>query len=120
MNSLLLPGGIARRLLLRRALGGGLVLAVVGRAAAAAEADAEIVVDNFTFSPTPLAVKAGSMVMWVNHDDIPHSIVCPTLQLKSHTLDTDETFDYTFEQAGTFEYMCGLHPHMRGQVTVRT
>jgi len=47
MNSLLLPGGIARRLLLRRALGGGLVLAVVGRAAAAAEADAEIVVDNF-------------------------------------------------------------------------
>ena len=76
----MLPGGIARRLLLRRALGGGLVLAVVGRAAAAAEADAEIVVvDNFTFSPTPLAVKAGSTVMWVNHDDIPHSIVCPAL-----------------------------------------
>jgi plastocyanin len=117
MNSLLLPGGIARRLLLRRALGGGLLLGVASHVALAGEA--EVVVDNFTFAPTPLMVKAGSMVTWVNHDDIPHSIVCPALNVKSHPLDTDETFAYTFEKAGTFDYMCGLHPHMRGQVTVQ-
>jgi plastocyanin len=112
------PGGFARRLLLRRALGVsvGVAAAIGGRMAAAAAA--EIVIDNFTFSPTPLTVKAGTTVTWVNHDDIPHSIVCPDLKVKSHPLDTDDTFAYTFEQAGTYDYLCGLHPHMHGQVVV--
>jgi plastocyanin len=116
MNEMLEPGGFARRLLLRRALGTGIVLAIGSRMAAAA--DAQIVVDNFTFSPTPLTVKAGTTVTWVNHDDIPHSIVCPDLKVKSHPLDTDDSFAYKFEQAGTYDYLCGLHPHMHGQVVV--
>ena len=110
------PGGIARRLLLRRALGVGIAVAIGARTARAA--DAQVVIDNFTFSPTPLTVKVGTQVTWVNHDDIPHSIVCPDLKMKSHPLDTDDSFTYTFEQAGTFDYMCGLHPHMHGQVVV--
>jgi plastocyanin len=110
------PGALARRLLLRRALGAGIVMAIGSRAAGAA--DAEIIVDNFTFSPVPLMVKAGTTVTWMNHDDIPHSIVCPALKIKSHPMDSDETFAYRFEQEGTFDYICGLHPHMHGQVVV--
>ncbi len=116
MRETLEPGGMARRLLLRRALGAGLLLAGASRAARAE--DAQIVVDNFTFSPTPLTVKAGTTVTWVNHDDIPHSIVCPTLNVHSHAMDTDESFSFKFEQAGTYNYNCGLHPHMHGQVIV--
>jgi len=116
MNERLEPGVIARRLLLRRVLGAGIIVAIGSRAAKAA--DIQIVIDNFTFSPTPLAVKAGTTVTWVNHDDIPHSIVCPDLKVKSHPLDTDDTFAYKFEQAGTYDYICGLHPHMHGQVVV--
>ncbi len=115
MDGTLGPGGLARRLLLRRALGVGIVMAIGGRAEAV---DAEIIVDNFTFSPVPLMVKTGATVMWVNHDDIPHSIVCPALKMKSHPMDTDETFAYRFEQEGTYDYICGLHPHMHGQVVV--
>ena len=117
MNEMLEPGGFARRLLLRRALGAGIVVAIGSRMAAAA--DAQIVIDNFTFSPTPLTVKVGTTVTWVNHDDIPHSIVCPDLKVKSHPLDTDDSFAYTFEQTGTYDYLCGLHPHMHGQVVVQ-
>ena len=116
MNETLEPGGIARRLLLRRALGAGIVVVIGSRMAVAA--DAQIVIDNFTFSPTPLTVKAGTTVTWVNHDDIPHSIVCPALKVKSHPMDTDESFAYRFDQAGTYDYICGLHPHMHGQVVV--
>jgi plastocyanin len=116
MNETLEPGGLARRLLLRRAFGASIVVAIGSRAARAA--DAQIVIDNFTFSPTPLTVQAGTTVTWVNHDDIPHSIVCPDLKVKSHPLDTDDSFAYKFEQAGTFDYLCGLHPHMHGQVVV--
>jgi plastocyanin len=63
-------------------------------------------------------VKVGATVTWVNHDDIPHSIVCPTLKLKSHPMDTDESFAIKFDQAGIYDYICGLHPHMHGQVIV--
>jgi plastocyanin len=113
------PGGLARRSLLRRAVGAGVVVLISTRAHMAAAADAEVVIDNFTFSPTPLTVKVGTTVTWVNHDDIPHSIVCPALKMKSHPLDTDEDFSYRFEQAGTYDYLCGLHPHMHGQVVVQ-
>ena len=117
MNGTLGPGGIARRLLLRRALGAGIVVAI-GQPRRRRRRMREIIVDNFTFSPTPLTVKTGATVTWVNHDDIPHSIVCPALKMKSHPMDTDETFAYRFEQEGTFDYICGLHPHMHGQVVV--
>src|SRR5690242_21753403 len=67
-----LEPGVARRQLLRRALGASVLVAVLGRIARAAEP--EIIIDNFTFAPTPLKVKVGATVTWINHDDIPHSI----------------------------------------------
>ncbi|HEX4172671.1 MAG TPA: cupredoxin family copper-binding protein [Acetobacteraceae bacterium] len=116
MHRMLEPGGIARRLLLRRAAAAGVLVAIARPAAHAAAA--EIIIDNFSFAPTPLSVKVGATVTWVNHDDIPHSIVCPDLKMKSHPLDTDDSFTYKFDQTGTFDYICGLHPHMHGQVVV--
>jgi len=119
MNGSLQPGATARRLMLRRALGGAAVVLIAAASRRALAADAQVVIDNFTFSPTPLTVKVGTTITWVNHDDIPHSIYCPDIKLKSHALDTDDDFSYKFEQAGTFDYMCGIHPHMRGQVVVQ-
>jgi plastocyanin len=118
MNRMSDPGGFARRLLLRRALGAGAAALIATGARFAMAAEPQVVIDNFTFSPSPVTIKVGTTVTWVNHDDIPHSIYCPDLKLKSHALDTDDSFAYKFEQAGTYDYMCGLHPHMRGQVVV--
>ena len=118
MSEILEPGGIARRLLLRRVLGTGIMVVIGSRMAVAA--DAQVVIDNFTFSPTPLKVKAGTTVTWVNHDDIPHSIVCPALKVHSHALDTDDSFVCKFDLAGTYDYLCGIHPHMHGQVVVES
>jgi plastocyanin len=113
------PGGIARRLLLRRAVGVTALVLIAGRNDRAEAADAQVVIDNFSFSPTPLTVTVGTMVTWANHDDMPHSVVFPTLKLKSPPMDTDESFKHTFDQAGTFDYVCGLHPFMHGQVVVQ-
>ena len=117
MNETLEPGGSARRLLLRRALGAGIVVVISSRFARAAEP--QVVIDNFKFSPTPLVVKPGTTVTWVNRDDMPHSIVFPSLQVKSHPMDTDESFSYKFEKEGTYNYICGMHPFMHGQVVVK-
>jgi plastocyanin len=39
--------------------------------------------------------------------------------VRSKALDTDKAFTYRFDKAGTFSYVCGLHPQMHGQVVVK-
>jgi plastocyanin len=84
-------------------------------------ADAQVTVDNFTFSPPTLTVPAGTKVTWINHDDIPHKIVGrdDPAGLNSPVLDTDESFSQTFGKPGTYAYFCSLHPHMQGRIVVQ-
>jgi plastocyanin len=107
-------------LISRRACGVGLLLFAAtcffGRADAAAEA--AVTIDNFTFKPDVLTIKPGTVVTFINHDDIPHSIVDSGGKFKSKVLDTDESFKMTFETAGDIGYFCGLHPHMTGRIVV--
>jgi plastocyanin len=77
------------------------------------------VIDNFTFTPAKIEVAAGTTVTWVNHDDIPHTVVSTEKVFKSPALDSGEKFSYAFAKAGTYAYFCSLHPKMTGQVVVR-
>jgi len=87
---------------------------------AVAAQDANVVtIDNFTFSPKDLTVAVGTTVKFVNHDDIPHTVVEKNLSFRSRALDTDDTYSYTFATAGSFDYFCGLHPHMVGKIIVK-
>jgi plastocyanin len=97
---------------------------IVGAMLAAASVAAQdatnvITIDNFTFTPPELTVAVGTTVKWVNHDDIPHTVVNKDKAFRSQALDTDDSFSYTFASAGTFDYFCGLHPHMVGKVIVK-
>lgn len=111
------PGDFARGPALRGALAAG-VIVVIGGIATAAE-DARVMIDNFRFAPIPLTVAVGSAVTWLNRDDIPHSIVVPELGVRSHPMDTDESFTYRFDKPGTYNYICGLHPFMHGTIVVQ-
>src|SRR5271169_215130 len=76
-------------------------------------------IDNFTFTPASLTVKAGTTVTWTNRDDIPHGIASDDNAFKkSKALDTDDSFSYTFTTPGTFKYFCYVHPHMVGTIVV--
>jgi plastocyanin len=79
----------------------------------------EITIDNFTFTPKELTVAVGTTVKWVNHDDIPHTVVEKKTSFRSKALDTDDSYSYTFASAGEFDYFCGLHPHMVGKIIVK-
>jgi plastocyanin len=102
-------------MLLGPILGALLAFGAVG----AQDATEMITIDNFTFSPKELTVAVGTTVKWVNHDDIPHTIVEKKATFRSKALDTDDSYSFTFTSAGTFDYFCGLHPHMVGQVIVK-
>jgi plastocyanin len=78
----------------------------------------DVAVDNFSFSPSRLAVPAGTLVRWTNRDDVPHNIVDTERQFKSPVLDTDEQFSHRFDRPGAYKYFCSLHPRMTGQVVV--
>ena len=91
---------------------------IAGGLEARAEGAAVVTIENFTFNPQVLTVKAGTMVTWKNADDIPHQIVESSHKYHSSALDTGDTFSMTFMAAGTSEYFCGLHPHMLGKIIV--
>jgi amicyanin len=110
-------GRVARRTVLAHMLGAGGAVAIA-RLGFAADA-AQVTIENFKFSPTPLSVAVGTTVTWTNRDDMPHSIVLPTLNVHSSALDTDDSFSFRFQTAGTYDYVCGMHPFMHGQIIVR-
>ena len=96
----------------------GLVAAFIAAASPALAADVEVKIDNFTFNPQQITVKAGTTVVWTNHDDIPHTVTSSTQTFKSKALDIDDKFAFTFATPGRYEYFCALHPHMTGSIVV--
>jgi plastocyanin len=107
--------GLVVALLLGPVIGAMLAFGTV----AAEDTTNVITIDNFTFTPKELTVAVGTTVKWVNHDDIPHTVVEKKTTFRSKALDTDDSYSFTFASAGTFDYFCGLHPHMVGQVIVK-
>jgi len=82
--------------------------------------EAQVKIDNFTFNPPALKVKAGTVVTWTNEDDIPHSVVAASRAFKSRALDTDEKYSFAFTTPGSYEYFCSLHPHMKATIIVES
>jgi plastocyanin len=111
--------GLVVALVLGPVIGAMLALGAVAAQDATKKDANEITIDNFTFTPKELTVAVGTTVKWVNHDDIPHTVVEKKTTFRSKALDTDDSYSFTFTSAGTFDYFCGLHPHMVGQVIVK-
>jgi plastocyanin len=89
-------------------------------AVSAQAADTNIIIDQFTFTPQRITVKAGTTVAWINDDDIPHTVASSTKIFKSKALDTQDQFSFTFTTPGDYEYFCSLHPHMTGAIVVES
>jgi plastocyanin len=94
------------------------LLASAATAVSAQAADTNIIIDQFTFTPQRVTVKAGATVAWINDDDIPHTVASSTKVFKSKALDTSDKFSFTFTTPGVYEYFCSLHPHMTGAIVV--
>ena len=93
-------------------------LPTVEKSIAANSPAVEVKIDNFSFTPATLTVKAGTQITWINVDDIPHTVVSEDQSIKSKVLDTDEKFTFTASKPGTYPYFCSIHPKMTGKVVV--
>jgi plastocyanin len=93
-----------------------------GPQATASEAETtRVVIDNFAYSPREITVAPGSRVLWLNRDDVPHTVTSSAKPkaFDSGALDDEESFSFIFQAPGTYEYFCALHPHMTGKVIVK-
>lgn len=74
---------------------------------------------NFTYDPDPLTVAVGDTVTWTNEDDFAHTVTSQDEgPLDSGDIEGGGTFEATFDTAGTFSYVCAIHPNMSGDVEV--
>lgn len=87
-------------------------------AVAAASTPGAVSISGFAFGPSTLTVAAGTTVTWTNEDGFAHNVTGPDGAFASADLATGDTFSVTFDEAGSFTYLCGIHPSMAGTVVV--
>ena len=97
--------------------GGAATTAASGGGTPAAGAGA-VTIKDFSFSPADLTVAKGTKVTWKNDDSATHRIKSGDGSFDSQDLKNGDSFDHTFDTAGTFDYICGIHPSMKGKITV--
>jgi len=78
----------------------------------------DISIKGFAFSPADVTVAAGTTVRWTNEDSSPHSIKAADGSWTSPSFGKGETYEKVFDTPGTYEYICGLHPTMKGRIVV--
>ena len=88
--------------------------ATVAPSVAGAGGNLEIV----DFSHRDLAVPAGTTVTWTNAGAVIHTTTSKDGLWDSGVLENGQTFNFTFDQAGSFAFFCNIHPSMTATITV--
>ena len=79
----------------------------------------DVDIKGFAYDSATITVSKGTTVTWTQHDSTVHTVTSVSGDvLDSQNLAKGETFSYTFDETGTFEYYCTIHPSMKGTVIV--
>ena len=86
---------------------------------AGGDATEQVVIRDFAFMPPQLSVPLGSTVRWTNEDDTTHTVRdTEGAAIASSDLGQGATYTATFDEPGTYDYICTIHTNMTGTVTV--
>ena len=80
-------------------------------------------VEDICYIPSTIVVEKGKSITWVNEDSSFHSVTSgfygePTGLFDSGYLDPYQSYTLYFDEFGTYDYFCTLHPWMKAQVIV--
>jgi plastocyanin len=78
----------------------------------------KVEIADFAYDPDPVTVQVGGKVTWLNQDSAPHTATAEDGSFDTGTLEEGKLKSETFKQAGTYEYICEVHPDMHGVVEV--
>jgi plastocyanin len=77
---------------------------------------------SMIFTPSQITVKKGGTVTWTNNDSTAHTV---TADLENNggpasgNIEPGQTYTFTFDKTGSFQYHCQIHPAMRGTIVVK-
>jgi plastocyanin len=118
-------GGVALSGLLLSACGGGAAAQAADTAPAAtttttttSSSGNAVLIDKYTFGPDHLSVPLGTTVTWTNNDADEHTVVAKDNSFASPALAKGQSFSFKFDKAGSYGYLCSIHPFMVATVTV--
>ena len=99
-----------------------LAIAITGMAVIAAP-EPTITAQLFKFRPDQLEIAPGTRVMFINQDDIGHTVTSGTPDKPDRAFDIQlagkgASGSFAFTRPGDFSYFCARHPAMRGTVHV--
>jgi plastocyanin len=83
-----------------------------------ASASASVTMGDLFFSPASVSIAVGDTVTWRNTGQAPHNATADDGSFKTPTINNGQSASHTFAQAGTFSYVCTIHPNMTGTVRV--
>jgi LPXTG-motif cell wall-anchored protein len=89
------------------------------RPAARAAASGSVTIADFQFTPAQITVDQGDTVTWTNSGPSAHSATAPDGSFDTGILPAGQSGSHTFNEAGTFSYICTPHPNMHGTIVVR-
>ena len=81
-------------------------------------ADQTVSIEGFEFSPSSTTVQVGDSVTWSNADATAHTATAGDGSFDTESIGPGESSTITFDTAGTFAYVCSIHPAMTGTVVV--
>ncbi|MGH7389580.1 MAG: cytochrome P460 family protein [Candidatus Rokuibacteriota bacterium] len=94
--------------------------ALKGGTGSMAKGAADVKIAAFAFGPNKVTAATGKPVTWVNDDASPHQITVTTgSPQRGPVMTRGQSYAHTFAAAGVYDYICGLHPSMKGQVEVK-
>jgi plastocyanin len=79
---------------------------------------AKVEIVDFAYDPDPVTIQVGGKVIWMNRDSAPHTATAEDGTFDTGTIEQDKIKSETFKQAGTYAYVCEIHPRMHGTVEV--
>ena len=95
-----------------------LIAALLASASSARAATETVTIKDFDYAPMTMSVVAGTTVVWKNLDGEPHTVVSSDGLFRSPALDQNDSYSFTFAKAGTYRYVCSIHPKMIATITV--
>ena len=90
-----------------------------GRTATKRSGPGIVSIAEFLFGPEKTSVKVGDSITWTNTDDSPHQVtVQGETTLRAPVLLKGQSTTILFKDVGSYDYICGLHPNMKGKIEV--
>lgn len=87
------------------------------------KAEVSVDIKDYEFVPAKLKIKKGTKVTWTNQDVAKHNVVVPEgptggLPTTAQVFGKGQSFTFTFNEVGSFSYICSPHPYMKASVEV--